>query len=264
MDPYLEARWSDVHLTLIAALKEALQPMLPRDLRARAEERLFVESPEVDDDEYAALEGVTTYRGDIAVIDRGSRTRATATSGGAVAMEPILVEVDPGPIADRFIQILDVANKNRVVTAIEILSPWNKKLGNRNLDYLRKIHDYLRAQVNLVEIDLLRIPRKNFEVEQELLPSARRAPYLVCTRRGFRPERWEVYPMPLREPLPHIPIPLRRTDADAVVHLQPLIDRVYAAGAHDDIDYSVPPDPPLEGDDAAWADALLRNAGRRR
>ena len=30
-----------------------------------------------------------------------------------------------------------------------------------------------------------------------------------------------------------------------------------------DIDYSEDPDPPLTGDDARWADALLREQGRR-
>jgi hypothetical protein len=76
-------------------------------------------------------------------------------------------------------------------------------------------------------------------------------------------ERWEAYSVSLRAPIPSIPIPLRKTDKDVILQLQPLIERVYIAGGHDDIDYSKPPDPPLNPDDAAWADDLLRKAGRR-
>jgi hypothetical protein len=69
--------------------------------------------------------------------------------------------------------------------------------------------------------------------------------------------------MQFRQPLPPLPIPLRSVDADIVLPLQPFIDRAYVAGGHDDIDYSKPLDPPLNADDEAWADQLLRAAGRR-
>jgi hypothetical protein len=55
MDFYLEARWTNVHVTLVTALKETLQPQLPRDLRARAEDRVL----EAADEEAA-----------VAVVDR--------------------------------------------------------------------------------------------------------------------------------------------------------------------------------------------------
>src|SRR5256885_6518067 len=44
MDPYLEARWGDVHQSLITYARDALQPNLPPDLRARVEERVFVQT----------------------------------------------------------------------------------------------------------------------------------------------------------------------------------------------------------------------------
>jgi hypothetical protein len=53
-------------------------------------------------------------------------------------------------------------------------------------------------------------------------------------------------------------VPLRRSDAQVGLDLQPLIARVYAAGGHDDIGYRKPPDPPLEPEDAAWVAALRR------
>ncbi len=51
--------------------------------------------------------------------------------------------------------------------------------------------------------------------------------------------------MPLREPLPSIKVPLRPTDADAVIDLQSLLAKAYRNGAYDDIDYTRPPIPPL-------------------
>ena len=51
MDPYLEQHWLDVHHRLATYACDQLQRKLPRDLRARIEERVFVES----DDEGSGL-----------------------------------------------------------------------------------------------------------------------------------------------------------------------------------------------------------------
>jgi Protein of unknown function (DUF4058) len=51
---------------------------------------------------------------------------------------------------------------------------------------------------------------------------------------------------------------------DIALDLQPLLDQCYEAGRYgDDIDYREEADPPLAGEDARWADELLRAAGRR-
>jgi uncharacterized protein DUF4058 len=207
-----------------------------------------------------------SYRSDVSVVDVGPKHKTHTKPGppAVATIEPCLVEYYEGPQFDRFIQILDTTSGNRVVTAIEVLSPWNKGPGRLNKDYLRKLEDYARGEVSVVEIDLLRYPpRDRLLVGQEDLPRTRREPYLVCVRRAWALDVWEVYPMVLRDPLPRVPIPLRPTDPDVGLELQPLIDRVYAAGAHDDIDYSRPLDPPLGKDEAAWADELLQKAGKR-
>jgi hypothetical protein len=253
MDPYLEERWSDVHVKLIGFVGESLQPRLPRALRARSEERVLLEDAEGDTDQ--------SYRSDVALVDTG-RFRGEPRSGGvAVAtVDPISVQLCDGPALDRFVQIIDTTSGNRVVTAIEILSPWNKGPGKLNKGYLQKLDDYARAGVSIVEIDLLRYPyRGRLKIDHVDLPAKRRAPYLTCLRRAWEDDRWWVYPMALRQPLPTIPIPLREGEHEIGLELQPLIERVYAAGGHDDIDYSRPPDPPLEAGDAAWAEGLIRD-----
>src|SRR5438034_9975831 len=100
MDPYLEARWSDVHLALLFLIKEAIQPSLPAGLRARTEERVILEEE--------TGEPVKGYRSDIAVVETLPRERQRATSAsGIVAPEPIYVRFFDEPAVDRFLQIIE-------------------------------------------------------------------------------------------------------------------------------------------------------------
>jgi len=70
--------------------------------------------------------------------------------------------------------------------------------------------------------------------------------------------------MPLREKLPAFRIPLRPADREVVLDLQPLIERVYLDGKYGrTIDHKKDPDPKLTGEDATWADELLKAAGKR-
>jgi len=253
MDPYLQGRWPDVHAKLIAYIGETLTPLLPRDLRARSEERVVLESIEG--------ESLRRYRGDVAVVEasRAGEPGSSAVAATATAtIVPVIIEFSDEPYVDRFVQIVDLTNGGKVVTAIEVLSPWNKAAGRLNEDYLRKLSDYARAGVSVVEIDLLRGSRSRIVTANDLPPD-RRSAYTVCVRRGWLGNRWEAYPIPLQQRLPPIPIPLRQSDSDVLLELQPLIDRVYLAGGHDDIDYRKPAEPPLEAADAAWAAELLRS-----
>ena len=261
MDPYLEARWSDVHVKLIAYIAEALQPLLPRALRARSEERVVLEAVGDEDDEDGGP--AQSYRSDVAVVDLGhGPSGRSAAASAATVPEPTIIELEDAPEVERSVQIIDTTSGNRVVTAIEVLSPWNKAPGALNRRYLKKLRDYARARVNVVELDLLRTPRDRLLYTEADLPPSRRTPYFVGIRRGGEPRRWTVYSLGLRHPLPDIPVPLRSSDADVLLSLQPLIERVYTAGGHDDIDYRNPPKPPLEPDDAAWAESLLKSVTR--
>lgn len=257
MDPYLESRWSDVHATLITAIKETLQPSMPPGLRARSEERILLEEPDG--------EPMRRYRADVAAIDtgrlEGRGSPAVAEAGGVAVAESVEITFHNAPVVDRFVRIIDTSNGNRIVTVIEVLSPWNKMAGRLNEDYVRKLNDFVRGGVSVVEIDLLRSPRTHLPVTEADLPGGRKSPYLVFVHKGWEPKKATAYLIGLRAPLPAIPIPLRQTDADVLLSLQPLIDRVYIAGGHDDIDYTHPPTPPLAGEDATWAEELLRTSG---
>ena len=259
MNPYLEQFWGDIHHRLITYASDALQGRLPRDLRARVQERVFVETP--DDEErniYPDIRIVERHR----VRQRKGKT-VTATNGNIAVAEPLSIRVPDDPITQGYIEILDLATGRRVVTVIEVLSPSNKIAGPGGELYAQKQEECRRGGVNLVEIDLLRAGRWVLSAPEELVEDSHRTPYKVCV---FRPkgQLWQFYRAPLRERLPVIRIPLRERDADVPLDLQALIEQCYRNGGYDeDIDYEREPIPPLSKEDGRWADLLLRKKGGR-
>ncbi len=95
------------------------------------------------------------------------------------------------------------------------------------------------------------------------MPATDNRAYLVWIWRARDPEHLAVHRIPLRVRLPVIRIPLRPGDADVSVDLQAILDQCYRNGGYDDFNYRAAPFPPIEADDAAWADALLREQGLR-
>lgn len=256
MDPYLEAHWGDVHSSLVIYARDELQKYLPGELRARVEERVTVERPFEDD---------TIRIPDIHVVEhtRHSRKQRRPESNGVAVAEPFVIPADD-PVTEGFIEIRDKSSGNRVVTVIEVLSATNKLPGPARNEYLKKRDERRAGQVNLVEIDLLRTGTRPFPFDAHRLPSQYRTPYHAWIRRASTDDL-EVYRISLREPLPAIRIPLRSTDKDVVLELQPLIEKCYLNGGYGtDLDYARPPSPPLTGATARWADALLRKAGIRK
>lgn len=250
MDPYLEARWNDVHTRLCTLVSAALQPNLPVGLRARAQEDVVLEA--VDG------EKLQSFEADTAIVQTRGFKGATAAAAAVATAPPVRVRHLQRLIRNRWVELIDTTAGNKVITAIEILSPGNKAAGKLNRRYRKKLRRYMEAGVNIVEIDLLRSSRKRLEIRLEELPPERRAEYMVCIQRATEEDEWDVYPMPLRQPLPVIPIPCRATDADVPLALQPIIEQIYIEGGHDDIDYNKPTDPPLRDEDAAWATALSK------
>jgi hypothetical protein len=255
MDPYLEEHWGDVHSRLVIYACDQLQDLLPGALLARVEERVFVESDEG---------WKRTVYPDVRVIEHGlsGGTVAIAEPGVEVA-EPWLIHMkEAEPATETFIEILDVGG-GRVVTVVEFLSLSNKQPGDGQDKYVQKQEELHLGKVNVVEIELLRAGQRVFMAPEARIPAARRTPYQACIWRAKSPELWEHYAFPLQKPLPAVRIPLREQDADVLLQLQPLIDQCYRNGRYHTLNYRQPLDPPLQGDDATWADELLRQAGKR-
>ncbi|QDV32515.1 DUF4058 family protein [Tautonia plasticadhaerens] len=257
MDPYLEQFWTDVHVSLTAYTRDALQRRLPRDLRARVEERLYIEDPSGFDRRVAP---------DIAIIEEARRsTTAPVVAGqsGLAVAEPVLIHLHEMERHLRSIQVVDLRSGGRLVTSIEFLSLSNKLPGPGRELHLRTQDELKDRGVNLVEIDLLRDGERGLLSRPEHIPARARTTYQICSWRASRRDRYEVFRVPLRDRLPIIPIPLRDGDADVPLDLQELIDLAYENGRYGRIDYKAEAAPPLSREDAAWADGLLRGRGTR-
>jgi len=250
MNPYLESRWSNVHVLMVSAIAALLKPALPAGLEARPEEEVRIET--------IAGERMRGFRPDIAVVDSGRfEAAAAARSAGAVGvMEPIQIRFHRGPVVLRNIEVVDTRDNDRVVTVIEVLSPWNKLPGQLNRDYVAKLKSIEDGGTSWVEIDLLRGSRSHLIVTWSDLKKEERSNYLAVTL-DANSFKLLAYPISIRQQLPAIHVPLRETDAPATLDLQAVLERVYNDGPFDSIDYSVPPEPQLSPADAEWAAGLI-------
>jgi hypothetical protein len=250
MDPYLEgAEWSSVHAELSSEIARQLAPKLRPKYVARTIRRFITELPEV-----VAITAAPIYP-DVSVTET-PRREPSAVGPATVAVAPLeLVTAMPVDVPQITIEIRDVANRE-LVTAIEVLSPTNKR-GAGYREYLDKRWRLLRSRAHLIEIDLLRLGQR-VPMEQSLPP----APYFVIVSRAERRPIVEVWPIQLHMRLPIVPVPLLVGDPDVLLDLQAALNSVYDSLNYDlSVDYTRPPDVPLEGTAEAWAADHLRAAG---
>ncbi len=129
MDPYIErpAIWADFHDRLIPAISAALQPMLRPRYVALVQDRLYV------------VQSQRPIRPDVAVVERGRRQgEPTATATAVELDEPVVFALTDEQVREPYIEIVEPVAGNRLVTAIEVLSPDNKLPGPGRRMYLRK------------------------------------------------------------------------------------------------------------------------------
>jgi hypothetical protein len=105
MDPYLEMHWRDVHHRLVTYASDQLQPRLPRDLRARVEERVYVESE--------AAEPQRSVYPDVRVVEtRPRRGQESQTVGVVEVSESVVIHLENEPVTEGYVQIVDQAYRN--------------------------------------------------------------------------------------------------------------------------------------------------------
>lgn len=250
MDSYLEgALWTTVHFSLSAEIVRQLAPILrPRYLVLPAE-RFVMETPE------SVAVSTATFYPDVSVVETPAQAETLART--ALAPAPLeLATVIPTPIPHVTIEIRDTANR-QLVTAIEVLSPTNKR-GEGRVEYLAKRRRLLLSTAHLLEIDLLR--RGQRVPMQQSLPTAA---YFIFLSRAEKRPRTEIWPIRLQDRLPVVPVPLLPGDQDVALDLQYVFTVTYDLLGYDlAVDYHQAPDIPLSGEDTAWATAWLRAAGR--
>jgi Protein of unknown function (DUF4058) len=265
MDPYLESPdwFPDLHDNLILHMKGALQRSLPPSYYAQSGYRFWLERSQRHADP------------DVEVVRSAEKPRRKSRGRVAVAEPhtggPLVITVDTvvhGPFKQSFLEIRRRRGKEvRLVTAIEILSPSNKKVGHESrAKYIEEQREVLASDAHLVEIDLLRGGTHTAAVPRDLV-EAKAGPfdYLVSIHRFDRPQEYSVYPISMNQRLPQIAIPLLPGDPDVALDFQVVFDRGYDDGPYGrEIEYGKDRIVPrLNPEQAAWATGLLKQRKRR-
>ena len=249
MDPYIESHreWSDFHNDLAAELRTRLNMQLQANY-------------------YAVTTTYATY--DIIQIAQHDRRSispdvsiwqtkpSSPTAGGVAVIDPPLMQSRvPLEVEVRIANVeIRKTGTDRLITAIEILSPVNKRPGVQREKYLRNRRELFDADVHVIEIDLLRGGQRS---PLEILPPA--AAYYVTLGRADQRPRVDVWAMQLPDRLPRIPVPLADPDPDIVIDLGAIVREVYMRGAYARrLDYTLSPPPPeLSTEEQQWLQTLL-------
>ena len=252
MNPYLEHRdfWSEIHQWLINAIVEFLASQLAPKYIVGFNKEVYLTTPE---------EELSIGLPDV-VVRRSQNTKQTSSNVAvAVAAEPAKVTIPvPVEVTRSYLEIRETASK-RVVTAIEILSPVNKRSGPGREKYDRKRQRIFGSLTNFIEIDLLRSGKPMSVVGARVKSDYR----ILVSRSDTRPTA-DMYAFNVQNQIPLFPVPLLPGDAEPVVNLKDLLDLIYDRARYDlRVDYSAEPVPRLSDTDAVWADGLLKQLGLR-
>lgn len=251
MNPYLEhpELWPEVHNRLIVAIANDIESNLSRKYRVAIEKRTYTSVP---------FDSILVGIPDISVISKKSNTSQSSSTitlpdSGVTVTLPM-----PQEVRESYLEIRDVST-GFVVTAIEVLSPTNKRPGKGREAYENKRMEVLSSATNLVEIDLLRSG-----TPMPIINEIPHTDYRILVALGNRRPKAQLYAFSLRQKIPSFLLPLQPGESELLVDLQSLLIQVYDRARYDlAIDYNLEPEPPLKEEDRAWVDALLKEKGLR-
>jgi hypothetical protein len=232
MDPFIEDRliWSDFHNSFAGELSANLNRKIRPHYFAALTPYMTYEVIEISPSK------LQSARPNIDVSQTSPHRMAT---GATAVMDPpqaqSYTELEL-PLELMSVEVRQVSS-DRLITAIEILSPVNKQRSHEaRVDYLRKRRDLIRSQTHFIEIDLLRVGEHT-----PLDPPVGPASYYVSLSRVDARPRLDVWMIQLDSRLPRIPVPLDEYDPDVIVDLGEIAALVYERGGYDArIDYLRP------------------------
>jgi hypothetical protein len=248
MDPYVERShyWRSLHAGLLVHLQARWNPQLLPRYRVDLEVSMTIDR--AGDDPV------------LAVTDAGVREflppdgRPTRRRKPQAAVVGVIALPRPVRRPRRWLTIRDTQSR-KVVTAVELLSPSDKRPGKDRVRYLNKRARYLTSSAALVEIDLLRAWGR---MPADGMPAA---DYCVLVSRPDERPEVGLWPFGVRDPFPQLAVPLPDRTGEPLLDLRPAFDQAYDGGGYRLDAYRTPPDPPLAAADAAWAAALAPAAG---
>lgn len=224
MNPYLESpdRWSTVHNRLIVAMADLLTPPLLPKYQVDIDKRVC---------EVMGINMVLSGRPSITIQQSRHPHQLPESvsfeSGITTAKAPVSVMLPmPEEVREPYLEVKD-AETQAVVTAIEILSPSNKR-GNGRQRYLEKRQKILQSRTHLIEVDLLTQPDP-LPLAQGTITSHY---HILVSRSQSRPAAG-LYPFNLPEPIPTVPLPLAPNDPELMIDLQNLLHQVYDRSGYD-------------------------------
>lgn len=163
MDPYLErpSLGHGIHNRLIATIADLLGPLLRPRYFVAVEERSYLDDP---------VPASFTTVPDVGVIGPYSSQPVAVLEAPISVTEPHVIELPmPEQIRETYLSIQEVRSSDiatemwlegedglKVVTILEILSPWYNGSREGRAQYTRKREEVINSFTNLVEIDLLR------------------------------------------------------------------------------------------------------------
>jgi hypothetical protein len=253
MDPFIEDQeWEDFHSTFNTVIRETLAPGVEPRYIVRVERRIYVEHGLNEDDQVRWA--------DVSVLWSGGESPVVGTPTGAAGTALAPVECllpSPQERRETYLVIREVETME-IVTIIETLSPANKRSSSDGRDqYLEKREEILRSKTNLVELDLLRGGKRLPVVG---LPAG---DYYAIVSRGHKRPKTDVYHWTLRQPLPPIPIPLKKDEPEVTVDLQQVFSTVYDRARYQlSLNYNGPLIVPSTETDTAWTQQLLAQRTR--
>ena len=260
MDPYLEDSdiWPGFHHRLANELADRLNPLIGPKYYADIEVRTVLEE--------VSIAMTHTIYPDTGIVERTLSEPAPGPTAEAVAIPkaPVRrVALVPGQTKLRAVRVY-VTETGQLVTSIEILFPFNKRLGEGLDTYRLKRARLLQSPVHLIEIDLLRGGQRP---GREVIEPPLDADYVLLVNRSREGDGRisEIWPVALNEPLPLLPVPLSAPDPDVVMDLGAAVRAVYTRAGYDwRIDYRRPAPPPeLRPEMATWIGQRLPDVSVR-
>lgn len=238
--------WGDTHHTLASQLREMLVPQITPTYIAK------VEPYPIQD--RSAEQDIGIMYPDIAVLAKSDQSKPAKASEAKLAVSPataLLPHLSDIEVRIPIVHIYD-RQRNQLVTAIEILSPVNKREPQLS-EYRHKRTALRRHGVHLLEIDLIR--RGQLPLQHAQLPAS---DYRVILERAGQPQS-EIWAFDLPDTLPVLPVPLAGSDPDALLDLGAALREIYHRNRYDlMVDYQGSPPPPALNDSRKdWLRTIL-------
>jgi Protein of unknown function (DUF4058) len=248
MNPYLEAPhlWPDVHSSLIFAIRSQIQAQLSSRYSAAITPYVALESLEISPSKMAVP--------DVAALEQETKPQ---NRGGVVVLSAPMTRTAVMEIPTRYARLeIRSVEGEKLVTAIELLSPANKRLGTEGIEaYEKKRQEFFKSDAHLLELDLLRAGQR-LKFTQPLPDN----PYFIFLSRAQKRPLIDVWPLSLQEAIPAVPVPLLRPDPDVVLDVGQALQEIYESAKYERrIDYAkAPPPPAFSTEDAAWIEQHLK------